>query len=117
MSDNIVTFPGLRKSVIPADQRSKSSWRPYRRSEKSMHTCLFRSREALLEADEAELIRDVCWDMDKAQRKLEKIRARIESLQEYAVNELQTLTAADTKLSAAIVVALLSTREGKGNGS
>jgi hypothetical protein len=63
-----------------------------------MHTYLFRSREALLEADEAELIRDVCCDIDKAQKKLQKIRERIESLQEYAVNELQLLTAADTKL-------------------
>jgi hypothetical protein len=40
--------------------------------------------------------------------KLRKIRARIESLQEYAVAELQMLSAADVKLSAAIVAALLS---------
>jgi hypothetical protein len=75
-----------------------------------MHTFVFRSRAALLEADEAELIRDVCSDINKAQRKLEKIRARIESLQEYAVTELHELGVADTKLSAAIVAALLSTQ-------
>jgi hypothetical protein len=69
----------------------------------------------ILEADEAELIRDVCGDIDKAQRKLAKLRARIESLQEYAVNELQLLTTADTKLSAAIVAALLSRRTGGGS--
>jgi hypothetical protein len=40
---------------------------------------------------------------------LAKIRARFESLQEYAVTALQLLTEADTKLSAAIVAALLST--------
>ena len=78
-----------------------------------MHTYLFRSREALLEADEAELIRDVCCDIDNARRKLEKIRARIESLQEYAVAELQSLTEADTKLSAAIVAALALDSGGK----
>jgi hypothetical protein len=68
----------------------------------------------LLEADEAELIRDVCCDIDKAQKKLKKIRERIESLQEYAVNELQLLTAADTKLSSAIVAALLSAHKSMG---
>jgi hypothetical protein len=73
-----------------------------------MHTVLFRSRELILEANEADLVRDVRFDVDKAQRKLEKIRARIESLQEYAETELRLLTDADTKLSAAIVAALLS---------
>jgi hypothetical protein len=63
---------------------------------------------AAAEADEADLIRDVCSDINKAQGKLQKILGRIESLQEYAVAELQLLTAADTKLSAAIVAALLS---------
>jgi hypothetical protein len=76
-----------------------------------MRTVLFRSREMILESEEADLVRDVRFDIDKAQRKLEKIRARMESLQEYAVTELQLLTDADTKLSAAIVAALLSTQE------
>ena len=78
-----------------------------------MHTYLFRSREAVLEADEAELIRDVCCDIDKAQKKLEKLRERIESLQEYSVNELQLLSALEIKLSAALVAALLSTQAQK----
>ena len=71
---------------------------------------VFRSRAALLEAYEAELIRDVCTDINKAQRKLVKIRERIESLQEYAVTLLQMIATADTTLSSAIVVALLSTQ-------
>ena len=76
--------------------------------QKNMHTYLFRSRKAVLEADEAELIRDVCSDIDEAQKKLEKLRARIESFQELADAELQALNTAETKLTAAIVAALLS---------
>jgi hypothetical protein len=87
-----------------------SSGRPYRRSAQNMHTLLFRSRELILQSDEADLIRDVRFDIDKAQRKLEKIRARMESLQEYAAPELQLLADADTKLGAAIAAALLSTQ-------
>jgi hypothetical protein len=112
MSGNIVTFPGAprrRKPHRAAVSRTGDG-------QKNMHTYLFRSREALLEADEAELIRDVCCDIDKAQKKLEKLRERIESLQEYSVNELQLLNTLDTKLTAAIVAALLSAR-GASNGS
>ena len=98
--NNIVTFPNaVPRAKVRADYRSRTG-----DGQKNMHTYLFRSREALLEADEAELIRDVCCDIDKAQGKLKKIRARIESLQD----ELQALTTADTKLTAAIVAALLS---------
>jgi hypothetical protein len=75
-----------------------------------MHTLLFRSRESILQSDEPDLVRDVCFDIDRAQGKLERIRARIESLQEYAATEIQLLRDADAKLSAALVAALLSTR-------
>ena len=104
---NVVHFPAGTPPMKPhrTEYRSRTG-----DGQKNMHTYLFRSREALLEADEAELIRDVCSDIDKAQRKLEKIRARIESLQEYAATELQLLSDADTKLSAALVAALLSTQ-------
>ena len=104
--NNIVAFPnGVPRSKPRAEYRSRTG-----DGQKNMHTYLFRSREALLEADEAELIRDVCCDLDKAQKKLQKIRARIESLQEYAATELQSLTEADTKLSGALVAALLLTQ-------
>jgi hypothetical protein len=107
---NIVTFPGKQTSGRPRSI-SSSSGRPYRvRGEKNMHTLLFRSRESILQSDEPDLVRDVCFDINRAQRKLERIRARIESLQEYAATEIQLLTDADTKLSAALVAALLSTQ-------
>lgn len=77
-----------------------------------MHTFAFRSREAILEADERTLTRDVGQDLHKAQVKLGKIRERLESVRENAAAQIETLTAAETKLAAAIVEALLSRREG-----
>jgi hypothetical protein len=108
MSDNVLAFPGNKTS---APRSISSSGRPYRvRGEKKMHTLLFRSRESILQSAEPDLVRGVCFDIDRAQGKLERIRARIESLQEYAATEIQLLTDADTKLSAALVAALLSTQ-------
>ena len=54
----------------------------------------------------------VCFDIDKAQTKLKGIRRRLQGVQEEAAAKVQLLTAADTKLTAAIVAALLSTRRG-----
>jgi hypothetical protein len=73
-----------------------------------MHTYLFRSREAILEADEAELVRDVSLDIDKATKKLDAVRERLKGVQENAATEVQYLTATESKLAAAIVEALLS---------
>ena len=75
---------------------------------------MFRSRELILESDEADLVRDVCLDIDRAEGKLKRIQQRLKGVQEWAAAEIQLLTAAETKLSAAIVVALLSTREASG---
>jgi len=59
---NIVTFPHVvPRAKVRAEARSRTG-----DGQRNMHTYLFRSREALLEADEAELIRDVCCDIDKA---------------------------------------------------
>jgi hypothetical protein len=74
-----------------------------------MQTFLFRSRDLILQSDEADLVRDVCFNIDRVQTKLKAIRRRLHGLQEYTAAELQLLTAADTKLTAAIVAALLST--------
>jgi Mg2+ and Co2+ transporter CorA len=94
---NVVTFP---------DAAAKR--RPER---KKMRTFLFRSRESILQSDEADLVQDVCLSIDRAQTKLERIRARLKRLQEYSATEIQLFTAADAKLTAAIVAALLSTKE------
>ena len=41
-----------------------------------MQTFLFRSCELIVESDEADLVRDVSLDIDKAQTKLEAYRSR-----------------------------------------
>jgi hypothetical protein len=74
----------------------------------NIRTLCLRSREALLESDEADLVRDVGLDLHKAEVKLKAIRQRLQSVQEWAAEQVEQLTAADTNLSAAIVAALLS---------
>ena len=75
-----------------------------------MRTFLFRSPDLILQSDEADLVRDVCFDIDRAQTKLKAVRRRLKGVKEQAAAKVQLLTAAETKLTAAIVAALLSTR-------
>ena len=109
MTGEIVKFPGVGVGSRPASRRPAKR---YSRGENgpNLQRLLFRSSHLIVESDEPDLVRDVCFDIDRARGKLERIRARIESLQEYAATELQLLTDADTKLSAALVAALLSTQ-------
>jgi hypothetical protein len=98
-------------SVAPASLTFQSvgiATLPLYNWQKNMHTYLFRSREALLEADEAELVRDVLMDLDKASKKLNGIRERLKGVQENYATEMQSLKAAERKLAGAIVEALLS---------
>jgi hypothetical protein len=112
--DNIFTFPSAsaRKSSgatsaarpkVRAEYRSRTG-----DGQKNMHTYLFRSREALLEANETELVRDVSMDLDKASKKLNGIRERLKGVKENYDAEMQSLKAAERKLAAAIVEALLT---------
>jgi hypothetical protein len=103
MDSNIVTFPGFSPEQAP----KKARWRP--RVRKNMQTFLFRSYDLIVESDEADLVRDVCFDIDKAQTKLKAIQRRLKGVQEQAAARVQMLTAAETRLTAAIVAALLST--------
>ena len=104
--DNIVTFPdpAAKRRPAPSGGRASSNER------KNMQTFLFRSRDLILQSDEADLVRDVCFNIDRAQTKLKRIQRRLQGVQEQAAAKVQLLTAADTKLTAAIVAALLSTQ-------
>ena len=57
-----------------------------------MHSLPVRSRDLILQSDETDLVRDLCFDIDKAQTKLKAIRQRLQGLQEYTAAELQLLT-------------------------
>ena len=104
--DNIVTFPdpAAKRCPAPSGGRASSIER------KNMRTFLFRSPDLILQSDEADLVRDVCFDIDRAQTKLKAIRRRLKGVLEQAAAQGAMLTAAETKLTAAIVAALLSTR-------
>ena len=65
-----------------------------------------------MESDEAELVRDVCRDTHKAEVKLRKVKERLQGERERSAAMIELLTAAETRLSAAIVAALLSRRTG-----
>jgi hypothetical protein len=111
MSDNVITFPepaGLfpKRRTIPVTSE---------RNGPNLQRLLFRSSHLIVESDEADLVRDVCFDVDRAQTKLKRIQLRLKGVQEQAAAQVQLLTAAETKLTAAIVAALLSTR-GLSNG-
>lgn len=100
---SIIEFPLHTKR----QSRDRGPYKGYRRRrELSMHTAAFRSYNAILESDEADLVRDVGLDMDKARTKLQRIQRAAQRLRERA--ELQMLEAAEVKLRAAIVAALLS---------
>jgi len=125
MSSNVITFPeraGLvpKRKIIPLTVTSEPKEeepknrrsRERVRNDRTWHTFLFRSRDLILESDEADLVRDVCLDLDKAQTKLKAIRRRLQGVQDQAAAQIAALSAADTKLTAAIVAALLSTQGG-----
>jgi hypothetical protein len=78
----------------------------------NMQRLLFRSSRLIAESDEADLVRDVGLALDRAQTKLRRIKQRLKDVQEQAAAQVELLTAADAKLTAAIVAALLSTRGG-----
>jgi hypothetical protein len=80
-----------------------------------MQRLLFRSSPLIVESDEADLVRDVCLAVDRAQTKLKAIQRRLQGVREQAAAQVHLLTAAETKLTAAIVAALLSTRGGSAN--
>jgi hypothetical protein len=109
MSDNVITFPEPA-GLFPKRRRSRENVR-----KPSMQTFVYRSYDLIVQSDEADLVRDVSFDIDKAQTKLKAVRRRLKGVQEQAAAKVQLLTAADTKLTAAIVAALLLTKGGNAN--
>jgi hypothetical protein len=63
----------------------------------SMHTFVL-----IVASSEANLVRDVCYDFDKATTKRNAIRQQIDRNREHAAAREDLLTKAEAKLSAAI---------------
>jgi hypothetical protein len=89
-NENVVDFPNA--------SRRRRRRRPYRR----MRALVFCSYESIAESDEAALVKDVCSDIDRAESKLRRIQQRLRNVQEQAAAQIELLTAADAKLTAAI---------------
>ena len=107
MSHNVVEFRG--KSAKPRASTSRASGRaPRVPNGPNMQRLLFRSSHLIVESNEADLVRDVGLALDRAQTKLGRIKQHLRDVQEQAAAEVQLLTTAETKLTAAIVAALLS---------
>ena len=100
---SVIEFPN-------ASQRRRKKHSGYTRRGSNMHTFVFRSYDLIVESDEAELVRDVCRDTHKAEVKLRKVKERLQGERERSAALIEKLTTAETKLSAAIVAALLSNR-------
>jgi DNA-binding transcriptional MerR regulator len=83
----------------------RGACRPYGRSERNMHTFVFRGYNLIAQSDEADLVRDVCLDVDKAQTKLKAVRRQLQRDCEHAAARAELLTSVESKLRAAIVAA------------
>src|SRR5438552_15535431 len=84
---NVIELSALRAARIPKrDLRSENdelmdprgAGRPCRRGGRNMHSFVFRSYNLILQSDESDLMRDVCFDIDKAQTKLARIRRQMQ---------------------------------------
>ena len=83
--------------------------RPYSQRGPNMQRLVFRSADLIVASDEVDLVKDVCFAINRAESKLRRIKQQLENVQKQAAAKVQLLTAAETKLTAAIVAALLST--------
>ena len=104
-------FPPRADNVVAlfrSEPKRRNKHSGYTRRGGNMHTFVFRSYDLIVESDEAELLRDVCRDTHKAEVKLRKVRERLQGERERSAALIELLTAAETRLSAAIVAALLS---------
>jgi hypothetical protein len=111
---NIIELSALRAARIPNRVLRSESVEPYEPREtgrrRAARRMVFRSYTLIVQSDEADLMRDVCFDIDKAQTKLKAIRRQLQHDREHAGAREKLLTSAENKLSAAIVAARSLTR-------
>jgi len=107
---SVIEFPNASQRRAAPRHRAAYRSRTGACNGPNLQRLLFRSSHLIVESDEADLVRDVCIDIDRAQTKLKRIKQRLKGVQEQAAAQVQLLTAAETKLSAAIVAALLMAR-------
>jgi len=106
----VIDFPNASHRRGAPRHRAAYRSRTSACNEPNMQRLVFRSSHLIVESDEADLVRDVCFAVDRAQTKLKAIQRRLKGVQEQAAAQVKLLTAAETKLTAAIVAALLLTQ-------
>ncbi len=109
---NIIELSALRAARIPNRVLPSENAAPFeprapgrRRTGPPIHTLVFRSYASIVESAEADLMRDVCIDVDKARTKLKAIRRQLQRDRELAEARIELLTSAESRLSAAIIAA------------
>jgi hypothetical protein len=101
----------LDEELYPSSRVRTGCGRPYTRRGKNIQTLLFRRRDLILECSDAELVRDVSLDIEKAAMKLEKTRERRQRFRATFTEEDRRLEAVEIKLASALVAAMLSQAE------
>jgi hypothetical protein len=79
---SVIEFPN-------ASLRRRALRRTHVRNGPNMQRLLFRSSHLIVESDEADLVRDVCFGIDRAQTKLKAIQRRLKGVQEQAAAQVQ----------------------------
>ena len=98
---DLSAFKGARSPTVSnnGEQIETSAWgRRYRRSGRNMHTFVFRSYSLIVEAPEADLVRDVRIDTHKAKVKLRKIREQIVIDRDMAAARAEMMSKAEAIL-------------------
>jgi hypothetical protein len=103
---NIIELSARRPARVLPPENIRRCWSSRPDRKKAMHhTFVFRSYELIVASPEAELMRDVLCDVDKARSKLKSIQQQLQRDREHAAARDKLLTSAEEKLSAAIVAA------------
>ena len=107
-------FNGARSPKRVLASENSAPFEPRVKIRRRARRMVFRSYTLIVQSDEADLMRDVCFDIHKAQTKLKAIRRQLQCDREHAAAREKLLTSAEDKLSAAIVAAKASAHAGPG---
>jgi hypothetical protein len=105
---NIIELSALRaartsKRVLPSE--NGAPFQPRVKVRRRARRMVFRSYTLIVQSNEADPMRDVCFDIGKAQTKLKGIRRQLQRDREHAAAREKLLASAEDRLSAAIAAA------------
>ena len=98
-------FKGVRSPRRVLASENVEPFEPRVTGRRQARRMVFRSYNLIVQSDQADLMRNVCFDMHKAQVKLTAIRRQIAADREHAAAREKLLTLAESRLSAAIAAA------------